>query len=56
VWWHSGSIPGYEAIIAYAPASRASVALLVNDDSGSLSNLWLTLLRTAAAATTPPVR
>jgi D-alanyl-D-alanine carboxypeptidase len=49
IWWHSGEIPGYEAVIAYHPESRTSIALVVND-SGSLSSIWLTLLRTAATA------
>jgi D-alanyl-D-alanine carboxypeptidase len=51
IWFHTGNIFGYQGIIAYAPASRTSVAVLANDDSGNIGSTWRTLLSTAAAAT-----
>lgn len=51
IWWHSGAIPGYQGIFAYAPGSRTSVAVLANDDEGSIGSLWRTLLGIAAEAT-----
>jgi D-alanyl-D-alanine carboxypeptidase len=45
MWFHSGSIPGYQAVFVYLPRSRTSIALLVNEDSVDLDQLLDALLR-----------
>lgn len=46
---HSGSFPGYSADAAYFPEPRAAIAILVNTESGSLSNMTGRLLEVLTA-------
>jgi D-alanyl-D-alanine carboxypeptidase len=46
---HSGSFPGYSADAAYFPEPRAAIAILVNTESGSLSDMTGRLLEVLTA-------
>jgi len=45
MWFHSGSIPGYQALIVYLPRSRTSLALLANENPADVDDLMEALLR-----------